>query len=62
VQACAYAAHSFIRVPAGAAGAHFTKAGARSAINLSPEPFSNRGASLAEDALVPAASRRCSPG
>jgi hypothetical protein len=37
-----------------AAGAHFTKAGARSAINLSPEPFSNWGASLMEDALVPA--------
>lgn len=37
-----------------AAGAHFTKAGARSAINLSPEPFSNWAASLAEDALVPA--------
>jgi len=36
------------------AGAHFTKAGARSAINLSPEPFSNWTASLAEDALVPA--------
>ena len=37
-----------------AAGAHFTKAGARSAINLSPEPFSNWGASFAEDAMVPA--------
>jgi len=37
-----------------AAGAHFTKAGARSAINLSPEPFSNWGASFVEDALVPA--------
>ncbi len=74
------AAHTFIRIPAGAAlvalmfsgdstavtaaaailggavaaGAHFTKAGARSAINLSPEPFSNWGASLLEDALVPA--------
>lgn len=36
-----------------AAGTHFTKAGARGAINLSPEPFSNWGASLAEDALVP---------
>lgn len=36
-----------------AAGAHFTKAGARGAINLSPEPFSNWTASLAEDALVP---------
>lgn len=37
-----------------AAGAHFTKAGARGALNLSPEPFSNWSASLAEDALVPA--------
>jgi hypothetical protein len=36
-----------------AAGTHFTKAGARSAINLSPEPFSNWAASLLEDALVP---------
>ena len=74
------AAHTFIRIPAGAAlvamafsdspgaatasmailggavaaGAHFTKAGARSAINLSPEPFSNWAASFAEDAAVPA--------
>ncbi len=74
------AAHTFIRVPAGAAlmalalggesaavaaaaailggavaaGAHFAKAGARGALNLSPEPFSNWSASLAEDALVPA--------
>ena len=37
-----------------AAGSHFTKAGARGAINLSPEPFSNWGASFMEDALVPA--------
>ena len=37
-----------------AAGAHFAKAGARGAINLSPEPFSNWAASFAEDALVPA--------
>ena len=36
-----------------AAGAHFTKAGARSAINASPEPFSNWTASFLEDALVP---------
>jgi hypothetical protein len=35
------------------AGAHFTKAGARSAINSSPEPFSNWTASFLEDALVP---------
>ena len=35
------------------AGAHLTKAGARSAINMSPEPFSNWGASIAEDAAVP---------
>ena len=32
---------------------HAAKAGARAAINLSPEPFSNWAASLAEDALVP---------
>jgi len=37
-----------------AAGVHFTKAGTRAAINTSPEPFSNWGASLAEDAMVPA--------
>lgn len=37
-----------------AAGSHLTKAGARSALNLSPEPFSNWSASLAEDAVVPA--------
>jgi hypothetical protein len=36
-----------------AAGSHFTKAGARSAINTSPEPFSNWTASIFEDALVP---------
>lgn len=74
------AAHTFIRIPAGAAlvamafggdssavtaaaavlggavaaGAHLTKAGARSALNLSPEPFSNWAASFAEDAAVPA--------
>lgn len=36
-----------------AAGAHFTKAGTRGAINLSPEPFSNWAASFAEDAAVP---------
>jgi Domain of unknown function (DUF4126) len=73
------AAHSFIRIPAGAALAalafgdssnavmvaaailggsvaaamHAAKAGARAAINLSPEPFSNWAASLSEDALVP---------
>jgi hypothetical protein len=37
-----------------AAGSHFTKAGARAAINASPEPFTNWGASLAEDMMVPA--------
>ena len=37
-----------------AAGSHFTKAGARSALNLSPEPFSNWTASFTEDAAVPA--------
>jgi hypothetical protein len=36
-----------------AAGTYFTKAGARAAINTSPEPFSNWTASLAEDAIVP---------
>ena len=35
------------------AGVHFAKAGARAAINTSPEPFSNWTASLAEDAVVP---------
>ena len=36
-----------------AAGSHFTKAGARGAINASPEPFSNWAASFTEDAAVP---------
>jgi hypothetical protein len=75
------AAHSFIRIPAGAAlaaaifedsgaavalaaailggtvaaGAHFTKAGTRAAINVSPEPFSNWAMSLTEDLAVPLA-------
>ncbi len=35
-----------------AAGAHAVKAGSRVFINASPEPFSNMGASLTEDALV----------
>jgi hypothetical protein len=35
-----------------AAGSHFTKAGSRAVINTSPEPFSNWGASLAEDVAV----------
>ena len=35
-----------------AAGTHAAKAGSRAFINASPEPFSNIGASLAEDALV----------
>ena len=34
------------------AGTHFTKAGSRAAINTSPEPVSNVGASLVEDAAV----------
>jgi hypothetical protein len=34
------------------AGTHFAKAGARAAINTSPEPFSNWTASFSEDALV----------
>lgn len=37
-----------------AAGSHFAKAGARGALNLSPEPFTNWVASFAEDAAVPA--------
>ena len=71
-------AHTFVRIPAGAAlaagvfgdsppawtlaaailggtlaaGSHFTKAGARMAINTSPEPFSNWAASFGEDLLV----------
>lgn len=35
-----------------ALGAHITKAGSRLAINASPEPFTNIGASLGEDAAV----------
>ena len=35
-----------------AAGSHFTKTGARMAINASPEPFSNWAASFGEDLLV----------
>jgi hypothetical protein len=35
-----------------AAGTHFAKAGGRALINTSPEPFSNWGASLTEDAMV----------
>jgi Domain of unknown function (DUF4126) len=35
-------------------GSHLTKAGARGAINASPEPFTNWGLSLGEDAAVPA--------
>ena len=38
-----------------AAGAHFTKAGTRAAVNTLPEPFTNWGLSLAEDAAVPLA-------
>jgi Domain of unknown function (DUF4126) len=34
------------------AGTHFAKTGGRALINTSPEPFSNWGASLAEDGLV----------
>jgi hypothetical protein len=34
------------------AATHFSKAGARAAVNTSPEPFSNVGLSLAEDAAV----------
>ena len=35
-----------------AAGAHFTKAGARAIINTSPEPFSNVAASAGEDVMT----------
>ena len=35
------------------AGSHLTKAGARGAVNVSPEPFSNWTLSFSEDALVP---------
>ncbi len=35
-----------------AAGSHFTKAGTRAAVNLSPEPFTNWSLSLAGDAFV----------
>lgn len=35
-----------------AAGGHLTKAGTRAAVNVSPEPFTNWGLSLAEDAFV----------
>lgn len=35
-----------------AAGGHFTKAGTRAAVNVSPEPFSNWLLSLAEDVFV----------
>jgi hypothetical protein len=35
-----------------AAGSHFTKTSARAAANASPEPFTNWGLSLAEDAFV----------
>ena len=37
-----------------AAAAHTAKATTRAAINTSPEPFSNVGASLVEDSMVPA--------
>ena len=33
-------------------GSHFTKAGSRALINLSPEPFSNWAASFGEDFMV----------
>ena len=35
-----------------AAGVHVAKSGARAAINTSPEPFSNWGASLTEDVMA----------
>jgi len=36
-----------------AAGSHLSKAGTRGLVNASPEPFSNWGLSLLEDAAVP---------
>ena len=36
------------------AGSHLAKAGARGAVNASPEPFTNWGLSFGEDAAVPA--------
>ena len=50
--------HTFVAALAAAAGgslalvSHGTKLSTRAAINTSPEPFSNVGASLGEDALV----------
>jgi Domain of unknown function (DUF4126) len=35
-----------------AAGTHFGKAGTRAVVNTSPEPFSNVGASLAEEGML----------
>jgi Domain of unknown function (DUF4126) len=35
-----------------AGGSHFTKAGSRALINMSPEPFTNWAASFAEDFMV----------
>jgi len=35
-----------------AAGSHITKTGTRAVVNTSPEPFSNVGLSLGEDAMV----------
>ncbi len=52
--------HAVMAVVAGllgggfAATAHAAKATTRAAINTSPEPFSNVGASLVEDSMVPA--------
>jgi hypothetical protein len=43
-----------------AAGSHFTKAGARLAINTSPEPVSNWRASFSEDLPVGHAVHSCS--
>ena len=42
-----------IRGGSVAAAMHTAKAGARAAVNLSPEPFSNWTVSFTEDALVP---------
>lgn len=48
-----YVAAAAILGGAIASGAHLTKSGTRALINTSPEPFSNWGASVLEDVLVP---------
>jgi hypothetical protein len=47
-------AHTLVRPLGGtlAAGGHLTKAGTRAAVNVSPEPFTNWGLSVAGDVFV----------